>query len=160
MSSSQIQENRVTNRGIGSRQLESMSDTQCTCYPTGLQLGEAGPTSPAGTTGRAFTMQQGVSCKNGGGRAVKNSSGNEWQSLYLLQWVSGRIAVMYVGQGLSLTWYAHLMIPVVTEKYPYIQHLLDRGWVLPQHQLGYRSLLHLDPAGVDQRKEGSPGCRV
>ena len=103
LSSSQMQENCVTDRGIGSRQLESMPNTQCTCYLMGLQLGEAGPTSSAGTTGRAFTMWQGVSCKNGGGRAVKNSSGNEWQSLYLLEWVSGRIAVMYIGQGLWLT---------------------------------------------------------
>jgi len=44
-----------------------------------------------------------------------------------LQWASGRIAVrhMYIVQGLWLTWYVHLTIPVGTEKYPYIQHLLE-----------------------------------
>ena len=44
-----------------------------------------------------------------------------------MQWASGRIAVrhMYIVQGRWLTWYAHLTIPAGTEKYPYIQHLLE-----------------------------------
>ena len=70
LASSQIQENHVTDRGRGSRQVESMPDTQDTRYPSRLQLGEAGPTNPVGTTGSALTMRKGANCKNGGGRAA------------------------------------------------------------------------------------------
>ena len=52
--------NRVTDRGIGSRQFESTPDTQGTHYPMGLQLGEAGLLKiPAGRNGRAFTIAMG-----------------------------------------------------------------------------------------------------